>query len=106
MTPDRQVLIRRSGRKPPEWFKTGPSTEDTCSFDFYLAGVIAEGVEMIAKRGIGYPTILNGQEEWTAILDEISLGFRNYCTADNGDRTPELERSLELLSTWWGALWD
>lgn len=84
----------------------GFSEEDTFSFDYHLARVIAGGVGRIAERGHGYPEEMT-EEEWRAILEEIVLGFRLYAQRKPfNDVPPEFDRAFDLLREWWGHLWD
>lgn len=103
----------------------GFSTEDTFSFDSYLAGVIAKGVAelrdrcdgnplgspgvLLPERAIasGSPTeeeSLQANREWRAILDTIATGFENYAEGEIVDDA--LGESFRLLQEWFPALWD
>lgn len=108
----------KEGSKYTERAQRGFSEEDTFSFNHYLAGVIAGGLDLLAERGIGAPAAFYEDrenfsddtaalEKWRAVLGEMALGFRLYHDRDMpDDLPPELDRSFELLREWWGHLWD
>jgi hypothetical protein len=97
--------------------RRGFSDEDVWSFDAYLAGVLAGGLKALRDNLHGCPPELcsdddetwadEGVKRWQAILDEMIVGFAQWADENTDrERTPEVERSLELLVKWWGHLWD
>lgn len=98
----------------------GFSDDDTFSFDSYLAGVIAGGVRALQERGIGCPgdfmattgmTVEERTEKWRELLGEMAEGFEAYL--HQNEHGPWLQgppasftRSWDLLTEWFGALWD
>lgn len=87
--------------------EAGFSEEDTFSFDTYLAGVIAEGVERLRARSIGYPHGMT-EAEWDDVLRRIVKGFREYNDEKRFfDRcTPAYEDAFDLLREHFPSLWD
>lgn len=93
--------------------RNGFATSDVWSFNDYLAGVLASGLQVLRDNLHGCPPELcsdddetwaeEGVKRWQAILDEMIVGFSQE---DQQDPTPELQRSLDLLAKWWGHLWD
>lgn len=87
----------------------GYSDEDTWNFDKYLARVIAGGVRAIRARDISYSG--ESEEAWNTILDEMADGFEAWADAQtwddrHGEVKLKLQKSLALLQTHFGALWD
>lgn len=102
---------QREGELLMERGRKGFNREDVWGFNTYLAGVIAGGVRELAEAGNGYPMRLSGQGDsglrrWQAILHEIADGFQHYADADPPERTPEFDRTFDLLHEWWDDLWD
>ena len=85
----------------------GFSTEDTYSFDVYLAKVIAGGVRELLERNMSHPEAV-GPDEWNAILEKIATGYEAYARQcfKFVELPPEFREAQELLTKWWCALWD
>lgn len=56
--------------------KYGFSDEDLWSFDWYLIGIIQQGLARLKKEAIGYPSDLTSKK-WDKTLDEIIDGFKS-----------------------------
>ncbi len=102
--------------------KQGWATNDTWSFDHYLAGVIAGGIRELQARNFGTPTSVcfdrhgsyldcpdrkGCSDAWAKILGEIAHGFELQLDL-YGEEYPrdEVKRSFELLQHHFGDLWD
>lgn len=92
----------------------GYSNEDLWSFDYYLSGVIANGLKDLKKMAHGYPGELESMEEWQGILDKIIDGFdyyhKNQFEVGNKEEIDEmykrLNKSFDLFKKWFSGLWD
>ena len=95
----------------------GFSTQDTFSFDTYIAGVIAGGVRELQRRGMGCPgsfmdstgmTVEERTDRWRELLGEMAGGFEAYVEADAwGVEPPAMfPEAMGLFVQWFGALWD
>lgn len=125
LKPESAYIIGTNRKSRRERADRGFSTEDTFSFDTYLAGVIANGVAELRDRCDGRPlgspgallpdrAIDSGRpteeesrqanREWRAILDSIATGFAKY--AETEVRDDDVDEAFRLLREWFGALWD
>src|SRR4051812_15827976 len=93
-------------QKDSQRIERGFSEEDTFSFDYYLANVIAGGVARLRERGLGHPAEITF-EEWMAVLAKIEKGFAAY-VADDSDNVgnDEWSEAWDLFRRWFPALWD
>lgn len=94
-----------------KWFwqrgRRGWADCDTWSFDWYLAGVIAGGLEHLRTRTHGYPYAMT-PEEWDMKLTEIQQAFQHY-----HDKVFDLPfdyegavKDMKPIFDHWGNLWD
>ena len=92
----------------------GYAKHDLWSFECYLAGVIGRGVKELGDKSYGYPSSLNGFEEWKEILDKMSEGFLYYRKnvfefkeeKDYKEVECRLNESLDLFKKHFMSLWD
>lgn len=112
-------IIGKGEESRQERADRGFSREDTFSFDTYVAGVIAGGVRELQRRGLGCPGGFRDEEgltleerckAWEELLGEMACGFEAYVEATASSAMFEhpdgFKRSMELFTTWFGALWD
>jgi hypothetical protein len=83
------------------------------NLDGALSQIIADGIGEFRKNLHGYPVDFASlsaptgtMEEWEAILEEMESGFRSWKGGYDDEEDEKLNRSLELLSKWFMALWD
>lgn len=99
--------------------KNGYSYRDLWSFDVYIAGVLSKALIELRDIGHGYPADEGmTPEKWHDILTEMAEGFEawthifdNEAYGDNWkewqeDIDKKLKSSFELMSKWFGNLWD
>jgi hypothetical protein len=94
----------------------GYADSDIWSFDWYLRIVLSNGLKKFRKDPTGYPGHgeANTPKKWKKILKEMESGFRAVLEED--EKTgfgPKMnaaykkeDKSLKLLSKWFGSLWD
>ena len=88
--------------------RQGYSTEDTWSFDSYLAEVIAGGLTELRGRNISHPMRFS-PEEWLDILDKIIAGFSQYDDWHfylDPQGPKEMKIALKLFKKYYGSFWD
>ncbi len=97
--------------RKPKWawqrMRRGWSDRDVWSFDRYLAGVIAGGLDKLSD-GISHPSDLTA-EQWEDLLDEIAgalLRYRNDDLMNNEITHQEAVAALHRLADRFGDLWD
>lgn len=97
--------------RKPKWTwqraQRGWSDRDVWSFDHYLAGVIAGGLDQL-RSGHSYPCDLT-EEEWADYLDDTAGALRRYHNDDlmNDETThQEAVAALHRLADRFGDLWD
>lgn len=96
--------LRRRISNARQRARHGVSREDAWSFDHYLAGVIAEGVEELRRQSNGHPFDLT-PEEWDDILARIETGFAHY--HDHEEWLHEdVQDAMTLFAEWFPHLWD
>lgn len=105
-----KLNLRRVGRNAWQRARRGYSTEDTFSFEDYLADVIIGGLTELRNRNLAHPGGLT-PEEWRAILDEIIIGFKVFQDpegrfSDDPAVRAKMDRGWELFQEWFPALWD
>lgn len=91
--------------------RRGWSIEDSWSFDYYMADVIAGGVRSIRERGISHPGELT-PERWDEILLEIEQGMAAARRIQLGEDTDwnkdlaQFRKAMDHLKEWWFGIWD
>jgi hypothetical protein len=93
----------------------GWSDADVWGFDTYLARVISGGCEHLAKTTHGHPSEVESIERWQETLRDITSGMRGFLEFQDADYfesaaqarvSAQLKKSLRLLGTYFGVLWD
>ena len=109
-------------RKFIERGRKGYCYEDLWSFDEWLSGVIAKGLQEFKAQCHTYPNDCSDWEEWMRILDEMIECFREQVRgienlpkgkdfmkvyeARMENKKVKLHRGLQLLEKYWYDLWD
>lgn len=100
----------------PKWawqrMRRGWSDRDAWSFDVYLAGVIAGGLQNI-RNGHSHPSDMT-PEEWEAYLDDISESLIRYREGKFTDQSYDEEMAMHddateavhNLAYRFGDMWD
>jgi hypothetical protein len=99
-----------------ERVEQGFSTYDWWNFFEYNAWVMINALEKF-KNGAGHPVYgeVKTMEDWVRVLTEIQDGFRAQVQMANWTQpnTPEWEaleakwkRGMELMTIYYGSLWD
>lgn len=86
----------------------GVSTEDTWSFDYYIAGVLVRALRDLRKSG--FPSDMT-EKEWVAYLDSIIKPLDDYHRqglygADDEERYKKAVGALHKFANRFGAMWD
>lgn len=89
---------------------------DSWNLNSSVAELIIYGVKNIRDRGIGYPCVFSGIEEWHEILLTIQQGFEEYLnihnvkyewnSEDEKVAQEKVEKGLELFKKYFLDLWD
>jgi len=92
--------------------KNGYAHSDVWNFNNYLAEIISNGSEELARISHGRPLCVDKEEEWTAILMKISKGFALLNEEERGfeplteEEEKQFSEAFELLKEWFEYLWD
>lgn len=86
---------------------------DATNFDAYLAKIISEGLDHLAKNGHGFPDGLYEEGAWATKLAELAEKFNHYAYHSwNGtqiideDFVPRLDQMFRELAEVFPHLWD
>lgn len=103
--------------------RNGFSPDDCWNLDTYIFGVLSKAITQYAKDANGFPSNLESQEQWQAILAEMAEGFRVHAEEawnlgyadgefsveaykqDYARMERKLNRSLSLLKKHYRGLW-
>ena|SRR5258708_7092869 len=105
--------FKRRRQHKKERVKFGYSTQDWWSFDSYLAGVIASGLERFAsEEAHGHPADLSW-EEWQNYLNSISVVLRRWendfwgLPVNEGlELEKDLKEAMHKFADRFTSLWD
>jgi hypothetical protein len=92
--------------------RRGWSHSDAWSLNHYIAGVLAESLEYMAKIAHGCPMEIAdryggadaGTEVWQQILRDMAAAFRAFTETD--EVTDDTRVALDTFSHYFGHLWD
>lgn len=106
--PTRYVRVDEVERHRQERADHGFAAQDWWAFDTYVAWVTLGGLRKFRAEGHGFPAQFDTVDQWNAILDEMIVGFDYYVTSDDIDKysDPRWKRAWELLTEFFGHLWD
>ncbi len=103
--------------------RNGFSPYDCWNLDAYISGVLSKAITQYAKDANGFPSNLESQEQWQAILAEMAEGFRVHAEEawnlgyvdgefsveaykqDYAKMERKLNKSLSLLKKHYQSLW-
>lgn len=99
--------------------KKGYAPSDLWNFDYYLCNLIANALKDFKKNKMGFPSFLEEDEQWDAILDKIIDGFEcgtkllnnELCLEDDDletywDAVERFNEGFALFTEWFAGLWD